>query len=128
MKTINLPLPYDVAPIVTKNNSLMLVILFNTPERAEIFHQYLIYNQEISMDFVENKDKTFTFILHSSNSPQATIIKSGRTVENNPPLKLITDDNFKDYVYITFGYKHEQQVLYNQSYSYPVFLNYKSQD
>lgn len=128
MKPINLPLPYDVAPIVTPNNSLMLVILFDTPERAEMFHKYLIYEQEIRMDFMENKDKTFTFILYSSNSPQATVIKSGRTLENNPPLKLIIDDNFKDYVYITFGYKHEQQVLYNQSHSYPVFLNYKSEN
>ncbi|MFV8333546.1 hypothetical protein [Flavobacterium sp. GSP14] len=128
MKIINLPIPLDVAPIISENKSLMLVILFNTPERAEIFHQHFIFNQEISLDVLENEDKTFTFVLHSSNSPQYAAIKTRRTVDNNPPLKAIADNDFKDYVYLTFGYKKNKQVLYNQSHSYPVFLNYKSEE
>ena len=108
MKIVNLPIPLDVAPILTQNNSLMLVILFENSERAEKFHKY------------------FIFIIHSSNSAHSASISTKRTVENNPPLKVITDNDFKDYVYLTFGYKEKGQVLYNQSHSYPIFLNYKS--
>lgn len=126
MKVVNLPNPLDVVPILTQNNSLMLVILFENSERAEKLYQYFIYNHEISLAVIENKDKEFTFIIHSNNSAHSASISTKRTVENNPPLKCITDNNFKDYVYLTFGYKEKGQVLYNQSHSYPIFLNYKN--
>lgn len=126
MKVVNLPIPLDVVPILTQNNSLMLVILFENSERAEKLYQYFIYNHEISLDVIENKDKEFTFIIHSNNSAHSSSISTKRTVENNPPLKCITDNNFKDYVYLALGYKEKGQVLYNQSHSYPIFLNYKN--
>lgn len=124
MKTINLEKPQDVAPIVTENKSLNLVLIFSNFEKAELFHQALIFNHDIGLQVIKEDSGTFTFIFESSNSPLATVIPTKRTIDNNPTLKFITDKNFKDYVYLTFGYKNGQQVMYNQSHSYPVSLTY----
>jgi hypothetical protein len=117
-------LPSDVAPIRTPNNSLFLVFIFPDEQLAWNFYIGLIKNHEIGVDILKEKDNTYSFILHSSNTPGEFYVKTGRTIENNSNIKMITNPEYSDYCYISCGYRseQEQEVMYNQE-GVPVFLN-----
>ena len=121
---MNFPLPIDVATIKSQNDSLLFVFLFPTSDEAEQFHTSFMDNSDLKLDLLENDKKEISFRLFSESNSVGVVVPTKRTFENNKTLGLILDENYKDYLYITFGYKTEQQVLYNQQYSYPVFLNY----
>ena len=121
---MNFPLPIDVATIKSQNDSLLFVLLFSTSDEAEQFHTSFMDNSDLKLDLLENDKKEISFRLFSESNSVGIVVPTKRTFENNKTLGLILDENYKDYLYITFGYKTEQQVLYNQQYSYPVFLNY----
>ena len=124
MKSINLELPYDVAIITSDNVSCFIVFLFKSVEKSELFYNALILDRECNLEVFEEVDGKYTFYFQSSNSPQTLKVKTNRTLENSPLLELITDKDYKDYSYLTCGYKVEQQVFYPQNISYPLFLSY----
>lgn len=125
MKVIyDLELPYDVAVVTSDNDSCFIVFLFSSVEKAEFFFECLIYKKECNLEVFEESDGKYTFYFQSSNSPQTLKIKTDRTVENSPQLSLILDSNYKDYSYLSCGYKIEQQVFYPQDVAYPLFLSY----
>jgi hypothetical protein len=125
MKAIyDLELPYDVAILTSVNDSCFFVFLFSSSEKSEYFYNTLIFNRECNLEVFKEKDDKFTFHFQSSNSPQTLKIKTNRTLENSPQLSLITDKNYKEYSYLTCGYKIEQQVFYPQEVAYPLNLSY----
>ena len=124
MIDINLELPYDVAIVTSDNDSCFIVFLFKSVEKSELFYNALILNRECNLEVFEETDGKYTFYFQSSNSLQTLKVKTNRTLENSPQLKLITDKDYKDYSYLTCGYKVEQQVFYPQNVSYPLFLSY----
>ena len=125
MKAVyDLELPYDVAVTTSDNDSFYIVFLFSSAEKAEYFHHLMIFTREINLQVLIEDSGKFTFVFDSSNSPQTLLIKTGRTLENNPPLSKILDENYKEYSYLTFGYKVEEQLFYDQVNSYPLFLSY----
>ncbi|NJM80886.1 MAG: hypothetical protein HC854_17035 [Flavobacterium sp.] len=125
MKAVyDLELPYDVAVTTSDNDSCFIVFLFSSPEKSECFYNALIFNRECNLEVFEEPDGKHTFYFQSSNSPQTWVIKTDRTLENNSQLKLITDKDYKEYSYLTCGYKIEQQVFYPQDVAYPLFLSY----
>ena len=128
MKAVyDLELPYDVAVTTSDNDSFYVVFLFSTAQKAEHFHQCLIYKREINLHVLKENNGKFTFVFESSNSPQAIFIKTNRTLENNPPLNKILDEDYKEYSYLTFGYKEKEQLFYDQVNSYPLFLSYSQE-
>ena len=128
MKAVyDLELPYDVAVTTSDNDSFYIVFLFSSAEKAEYFHHILVFTREIDLKVLKEDSGKFTFIFESSNSPQTLVIKTNRTLENNPPLNKILDKDYREYSYLTFGYKEKEQLFYNQVNSYPLFLSY-SQD
>lgn len=125
MKAVkDLELPYDVAITTSENNSCYIVFLFKSVEKSEYFYNTLILNRECNLQVFEEVDGKYTFYFQSSNSPQTLVIKTDRTLDNNSQLKLITDKDYKEYGYLTCGYKIEQQVFYPQDVAYPLFLSY----
>ena len=120
----DLELPYDVAVTTSNNDSFYIVFLFSSAEKAEYFHKLLIFTREINLHVLKEDDGKFTFIFESTNSPQAIKIRTNRTLENNPPLNKILEDDYKEYSYLTFGYKENEQLFYDQNNAYPLFLNY----
>lgn len=124
MININLELPYDVAIVTSDNNSCFIVFLFKSVEKSELFYNTLILDRECNLEVFEEADGKYTFYFQSSNSPQTLKVKTNRTLENSPQLKLITNKDYKDYSYLTCGYKVEHQVFYPQNVSYPLFLSY----
>lgn len=128
MKAVyDLELPYDVAVTTSENNSCFIVFLFKSVEKSEYFYNTLILNRECNLQVFEEAGCKYTFYFQSSNSPQTLVIKTDRTLDNNSQLRLITNKDYKEYSYLTCGYKIEQQVFYPQNVSYPLFLSY-SQD
>lgn len=128
MKAVyDLELPYDVAITTSDNDSFYIVFLFSSTQKAEYFHHILVFTREIDLKVLKEDSGKFTFIFESSNSPQALLIKTNRTLENNPSLNKILDKDYKEYSYLTFGYKEKEQLFYDQVNSYPLFLSY-SQD
>lgn len=124
MKAVyDLELPYDVAVTTSENNSCFIVFLFKSAEKSEYFYNTLILNRECNLQVFEESDGKYTFYFQSSNSPQTLVIKTDRTLDNNSQLRLITDKDYKEYSYLTCGYKIEQQVFRPQL-SYPLFLSY----
>ncbi|PZR24253.1 MAG: hypothetical protein DI539_00835 [Flavobacterium psychrophilum] len=117
-------LPYDVAPIKSPNNSLFLVFLFTDEENAHYFYRALMKDWETELDVVLEDSGTYSFIFSSNNSPGQFYIKTGRTKENNPNIEMITNPDYKEYCYLSCGYKDEQsgRVFYNQE-GVPVFVN-----
>lgn len=117
-------LPYDVAPIKSTNNSLFLVFLFSNEEKAYYFYRALIKDWETELDVILEDTGTYSFILSSNNSPGQFYVKTGRRRENNPNIAMITNPDYKEYCYLSCGYKDEQsgQVFYNQE-GVPVFVN-----
>lgn len=124
MVQINLELPYDVAVVTSDNDSCFIVFLFSSAEKSEYFYNALILNRECDLQVFKEVSGKYTFYFNSSNSPQTLVIPTNRTLDNNEQLKKITDDNFKDYSYLTCGYKIEQQVFYPQNVAYPLTLSY----
>ena len=125
MKAVyDLELPYDVAVTTSENNSCFIVFLFKSVEKSEYFYNTLILNRECNLQVFEEADGKYTFYFQSSNSPQTLVIKTDRTLDNNSQLRLITNKDYKEYSYLTCGYKIEQQVFYPQNVSYPLFLSY----
>lgn len=124
MISVNLELPYDVTVTTSDNDSFYVVFLFSSVEKSEYFYDALILNRECSLQVFEEFDGKYSFYFQSSNSPQILKIITNRTVDNSPQLKLITDTDYKEYSYLTCGYKIEQQVFYPQEVSYPLFLSY----
>ena len=37
---------------------------------------------------------------------------------------MLLDEDYKDYSYLTFGYKNERQVFHLQDVAYPLILSY----
>lgn len=124
MIEVNLGLPYDVAVVTSDNESCFIVFLFPSTEKAEYFYNALILNRECNLEVFEESDNKYTFYFQSSNSPLTIKIPTSRTLDNSPQLKLMTDESYKEYSYLTCGYKIEQQVFYPQNVSYPLFLSY----
>lgn len=125
MKAIHyLELPYDVAVIQSANNSCYLVLLFTDAEKCEYFHGALIYNHECDLKVNVEDDGKHTFVFISSNSPQNIVIKTNRDLDNNVLLNILLDEDYKDYSYLTCGYKSGQQVYHLQDVAYPIVLSY----
>lgn len=124
MKAIyNLELPYDVAVTTSENNSCFIVFLFKSVKKSEYFYNTLILNRECNLQVFEEADGKYTFYFQSYNSPMTMKIPTSRTLDNSPQLSLITDEDYKEYSYLTCGYKIGQQVFRPQL-SYPLFLSY----
>jgi hypothetical protein len=124
MKEVNLELPYDVAVITSDNGSCFIVFLFSSTEKSEYFYSALIFNRKCNLEVFKEDDGKYSFYFQSSNSPQTLKIATSRTLNNSPQLALITEESYKDYTYLTCGYKIEQQVFYPQDVAYPLFLTY----
>lgn len=128
MKAVyDLELPYDVAVTTSDNDSFYIVFLFSSAEKAEYFHHILVFTREVDLKVLKEDSGKFTFIFESSNSPQALVIKTNRTLENNPPLNKILNKDYREYSYLTFGYKEKEQLFYDQVNSYPLFLSYSQE-
>jgi len=125
MKAVyDLEFPYDVAITTSDNDSLYIVLLFKSQEKAEYFHKTLIFTREVDLHATKNKEGKFTFIFQSSNSPQSIVIPTNRSTTNNPPLLKLSDTNYKEYSYLSCGFKIKDQLMYDQANSYPLFLTY----
>lgn len=125
MKAVyDLEFPYDVAVIQSANNSCYLVLLFTNTEKCEYFYSVLIHNHTCDLKINVEDNGKHTFIFSSSNSPQNIIIKSNRDLDNNILLNMLLDEDYKDYSYLTCGYKNEQQVFHLQDVAYPLILSY----
>lgn len=124
MEKVNLEMPYDVALTTSENDSLFVVLLFTSLERADYFHHLLVWNYDVSLNVLKEEDGKFTFIFESSNSPQLIHIKTKRTLDNNPTLKKLLDESYKNYSYLTCGYTFEQRLYYNQERVYPLTLSH----
>lgn len=120
----DLELPKDVAIIESENNSLFIVFIFSNVEKAEYFNHLLLFKREVDLNVHKEDSGKFTFVFSSSNSPHSIVIQTNRTLDNNPPLNKILDENYKEYSYLTCGYKVGEQVLYDTRNSYPLFLKY----
>ena len=114
-----------------------IVALILTMWISPVVSKQVQNNDKIMGSVTENVSKVIKFKdMGDKKSDQVNFIDKlplPKTMRNTLLKNNNTDsygamavDNFKDYVYLTFGYKEKGQVLYNQSYSYPIFLNYKN--
>ena len=125
MKAVyDLELPYDVAVTTSENDSCFIVFLFSSAEKANYFFESLIYTRSCNLQVSKETDGKYTFHFQSSNSPLVLKIQTKRTIDNSPMLNILLDGNYKDYSYLSCGYKIEQQVLYPPDVAYPLFLSY----
>ena len=54
-----------------------------------------------------------------------------KTAKTEQMLEILrqnfTDEDYKEYSYLTFGYKEKEQLFYDQVNSYPLFLSYSQE-
>lgn len=114
--------PYDVAILSEPNDSLKIVFLFKTPSDAALFYSALLKDKDFSLNVMKYDEGNYSFFLKSSNSPNIIEIHTSRTDENNPQIKMLSDTNYKDYTYLTCGYKElESQLVHSLKDSVPAF-------
>lgn len=109
-------LPNDVATIKTDNGSCFIVFIFPNEQLAHNFFLALVKDHEIGLKVAEEENGKFTFIFSSSNTPGTIIVSTNRTKENNENLNMITNPDFRDYTYLSCGYRSDENpdhVMYN---------------
>lgn len=109
-------LPNDVATIKTDNGSCFIVFIFPNEQLAHNFFLAFVKDWEIGLKVAEEENGKFTFIFMSSNTPGTIIVSTNRTKENNENLDMITNPEFKDYTYLSCGYRsveNHDHVMYN---------------
>jgi hypothetical protein len=100
--------PYDVATLIKPNQSVSIVLLFRNGNDAGRFFHAFFKNKDFDLDIIKQDDGKYSFQIESSNSPSTVVVNTQRTEKNNETIKKLTDPDYRDYVYLTCGYKNEQ--------------------
>jgi len=115
--------PKDIAFLKSNNESILITLIFDNGELAGNFYWHLIKDKEIDFKVALNDDDTYTFLLKSDAGPYTFTVDTKHTLENSPTMTMIFQDEHKDYLYLTCGFRQGGQNVQRLPESVPVFVS-----